>query len=80
MAFMGEDCWKSGLSAFQLTKISQIEKQRDAWKTDLSKKSINFDILQQTLDKEKRRVSLKLNKQYILQYLDIEAPTLSWFY
>lgn len=59
MAFMGEDCWKSGLSAAQLAKISTLENQRDGFKSELAKKAYNFDILQQNLEKEKRKVSDK---------------------
>ena len=54
MAFMGEDSWKSGLGPQQLSKIAQLEKHRDTFKTELAKKTYNFDILQQALDKEKR--------------------------
>ena len=57
MAFMGEDSWKSGLSAAQLAKISTLENQRDGFKSELAKKAYNFDILQQNLEKEKRKVS-----------------------
>lgn len=57
MAFMGEDSWKSGLSPLQLNKINALEKQRDALDKELTKKSYNFDILQQAHDKEKRKVS-----------------------
>ena len=64
MAFLGEDGWKAGLPSQQLAKISQIEKQRDTFKTELSKKCINFDILQQTLEKEKNKVRHRiLSKQ-----------------
>ena len=54
---MTEDSWKSGLSASQLAKISQLENQRDGFKSELAKKAYNFDILQQNLEKEKRKVS-----------------------
>ena len=57
MAFMGEDSWKSGLTAAQLAKIAQVENQRDGFKSELAKKAYNFDILQQNLEKEKRKVS-----------------------
>lgn len=57
MAFMGEDSWKSGLSAAQIAKISTLENQRDGFKSELAKKAYNFDILQQNLEKEKRKVS-----------------------
>ena len=57
MAFMGEDSWKSGLSAAQIAKISALENQRDGFKSELAKKAYNFDILQQNLEKEKRKVS-----------------------
>ncbi len=60
MAFMGEDCWKSGLNPHQLAKIATIEKQRDVFKSELTKKSMNYDILQQNLDKEKRKVGSTL--------------------
>ena len=56
---MGEDSWKSGLSSSQLAKISQLENQRDGFKSELAKKAYNFDILQQNLEKEKRKVSQK---------------------
>ena len=59
MAFMGEDSWKSGLSAAQIAKISTLENQRDGFKSELAKKAYNFDILQQNLEKEKRKVSDK---------------------
>ena len=59
---MGEDSWKSGLSSSQLAKISQLENQRDGFKSELAKKAYNFDILQQNLEKEKRKVSLKSKK------------------
>ena len=54
---MGEDSWKSGLSAAQIAKISTLENQRDGFKSELAKKAYNFDILQQNLEKEKRKVS-----------------------
>ena len=57
MAFMGEDSWKSGLSAAQIAKISTLENQRDGFKSELAKKAYNFDILQQNLEKEKRKVN-----------------------
>ena len=56
MAFLGEDSWKAGLSAAQLTKITLLEKQRDGLKNELSKKCLNFDILNQSFEKEKRKV------------------------
>ena len=56
MAFLGEDSWKAGLSAAQLSKITLLEKQRDGLKNELSKKCLNFDILNQSFEKEKRKV------------------------
>ena len=56
MAFFGEESWKSGLNPQQLNKIGMIEKHRDSLKNELAKKSYNYDILQQTLEKEKRKV------------------------
>ena len=58
MAFLGEDSWKAGLSAAQLSKITLLEKQRDGLKNELSKKCLNFDILNQSFEKEKRKVWL----------------------
>ena len=58
MAFLGEDSWKAGLSAAQLTKITLLEKQRDGLKNELGKKCLNFDILNQSFEKEKRKVWL----------------------
>ena len=56
MAFLSEDSWKTGLNPQQLNKIALVEKQRDGFKNELAKKSYNHDILQQGLDKEKRKV------------------------
>ena len=56
MAFLSEDSWKSGLNPQQLNKIALLEKHRDGLKNELAKKSYNHDIIQQGLDKEKRKV------------------------
>ena len=70
---MGEDSWKSGLSSSQLAKISQLENQRDGFKSELAKKAYNFDILQQNLEKEKRKVSCKrYNTKHLIQNLVTE--------
>ena len=60
MAFLAEDSWKTGLSAAQLAKITLIEKQRDGLKSELNKKCLNYDILNQTFEKEKRKVRIKI--------------------
>ena len=67
MAFLAEDSWKTGLSAAQLAKITLIEKQRDGLKSELNKKCLNYDILNQSFEKEKRKVRIKI---IILTYLD----------
>ena len=59
MAFLSEDSWKTGLNPQQLNKIALLEKHRDGFKNELAKKSYNHDILQQGLDKEKRKVGPK---------------------
>ena len=56
MAFMGEDGWKSSLNAQQQNKVLELEKQREILKKELDKKSMSADILQQTLEKEKRKI------------------------
>ena len=61
MAFLSEDSWKSGLNPQQLNKIALLEKHRDGLKNELAKKSYNHDILQQGLDKEKRKVDAVKN-------------------
>ena len=60
MAFLAEDSWKTGLSAAQLAKITLIEKQRDGLKSELNKKCLNYDILNQSFEKEKRKVRIKI--------------------
>ena len=67
MAFMSEDSWKTGLSPSQLNKIAVVEKHRDGLKQELAKKNYNFDILQQALDKEKRKVRPFL-EIYLIQF------------
>lgn len=53
---MGEDGWKSNLNAQQQQKVSQMEKNAEILKKELEKKTMSCDILQQTMEKEKRRV------------------------
>ena len=53
---MGEDGWKSSLNAQQQNKVLELEKQREILKKELDKKSMSADILQQTLEKEKRKI------------------------
>ncbi len=60
MAFLGEDSWKSGLNPQTLNKITILEKHRDGLKSELAKKSYNFDIMSQALEKEKRKVNTRL--------------------
>ena len=60
MAFLAEDSWKTGLSAAQLAKITLIEKQRDGLKSELNKKCLNYDILNQSFEKEKRKVRIRI--------------------
>ena len=60
MAFLAEDSWKTGLSAAQLAKITLIEKQRDGLKSELNKKCLNYDILNQSYEKEKRKVRIEI--------------------
>ena len=53
---MGEDGWKSNLNAQQQQKVSQMEKNAEILKKELEKKTMSCDILQQTMEKEKRKV------------------------
>jgi hypothetical protein len=56
MAFMGEESWKAGLSGFQLSKVTDLETQLTRTKKERSEKLMQFEILQQTLEKQKRKV------------------------
>jgi hypothetical protein len=56
MAFMGQDGWKSSLSAQQQIKVTELEKQKEILKKELDKRTMIHDLLQQTFDKEKRHV------------------------
>ena len=53
---MGEDGWKSNLNAQQQQKVLNLEKDREILKKELEKKTMSCDILQQTMEKEKRKV------------------------
>ena len=53
---MGEESWKSGLTGFQLTKISDLETQLAKLKKERGEKSMQVEILQQTIEKQKRKV------------------------
>ena len=69
MAFMGEESWKSGLTGFQLTKISDLETQLAKLKKERGEKSMQVEILQQTIEKQKRKVSFLLLVQSQLLFL-----------
>ena len=53
---MGEDGWKSNLNAQQQQKVLNLEKNQEILKKELEKKTMSCDILQQTMEKEKRKV------------------------
>ena len=73
MAFLSEDSWKTGLNPQQLNKIALVEKQRDGFKNELAKKSYNHDILQQGLDKEKRKVGPNKPISFLSNFYFIKA-------
>ena len=80
MAFLSEDSWKSGLNPQQLNKIALLEKHRDGLKNELAKKSYNHDILQQGLDKEKRKVGAVKNITiFVLRKKDIRLEPWCYF-
>jgi hypothetical protein len=57
MAFLGEESWKSGLSSLQQMKVSDLEAQLSRTKKEKSEKVMQVEMLQQTLDKQKRKVN-----------------------
>ena len=58
MAFMGDESWKSGLSGYQLSKVTDLEGQLTRTKKERAEKLMQLEILQQTLEKQKRKVCL----------------------
>ena len=53
---MGDESWKSGLSGYQLTKVTDLEGQLTRTKKERAEKLMQLEILQQTLEKQKRKV------------------------
>ena len=56
MAFLGEESWKVGLSCLQVSKINDLETQLAKTRKEKNEKSVQVEILQQTIEKQKRKV------------------------
>ena len=56
MAFLGQEGWKSGLSAAQLAKVDAIQTENERLAKEVSQKKLKLENVEQELEREKRKV------------------------
>ena len=62
MAFLGQDGWKSGLSAQALSKIEELEAKTARLEKDRAQKQMRAESMEQQMEKHKAKMDEEKNR------------------
>ncbi len=64
MSWMSGQGWKDGLTGVQMAKVEEMERNLQKANNNITQKQLQLDVLQQSLDKLRRKVGVKVAQWY----------------